>query len=47
MSFAALSRPDHDADFHAWALDQAERLPGTCPWAYEEIVGEWLPERAG
>ena len=26
MSLAAVSRPQHDDDFHAWALDQAERL---------------------
>jgi hypothetical protein len=26
MSIATIPRPQHDEDFHAWALDQAERL---------------------
>lgn len=26
MSHATIPRPRHDEDFHAWALDQAERL---------------------
>jgi hypothetical protein len=57
MSLAAIPRPDHDDDFHAWALDQAERLrafararpnePVDWELVAEEVEGMGISDRRG